>query len=236
MSYNLLHSSPHTTAQPASLDSAEPSPHCRLSQPALSALGHPHMLPLSQPALTAQSHLNMSPLRHPACPPYRSVQTPSITNARRHSLSSDTLPMLCCTTQTSLNESSQPLSFARNSNNTCECKRYIDKIKQDIVTIFNKLSTKENEIQLLNEVKTAYTVIELLQQRISELEKKGRRVVNQQKTPRTQIPSKCLLVGDTNLRRILKSDSEDNCSVRTIPYANMDLLRSWVREIKLDSL
>ena len=93
--------------------------------------------------------------------------------------------MLCPKTQTSFNESSQS-SSARNSNNTCECRSDIEKIRQDIVTILSKLKTKDSEIELLNgEITTAYTVIQLLQQSISESEEKDRRRGNQQEeTPR----------------------------------------------------
>ena len=64
---------------------------------------------------------------------------------------------------------------------------------------------------------------------ISELEEKGRRRSNQQEeTPRLQIKSKC--PRDANLKRILNSDVRDNCSVKTIPRTNMDLLISWVKD------
>lgn len=225
--------SPHVVAQPASLGSAEPSPDAAAQPASLgSAELPPHVAP--QPASLDNAQLPRHAATQPASLSFlpEAVQTPSIAVARRHSLPLDIPHILSRTTQTSFNKSSEPSSPACNSNNTCECKSEIKKIKQDVATIVNKLKTKDNEIELLNEeVKTAYTVIELLQQRISELEKEDQRGNNQQeKAPSPQIPSKCLLLGDTNLKRIVKSDLKENCSVRTIPYANMDLLRSWVRE------
>ena len=84
---------------------------------------------------------------------------------------------------------------------------------------------------LNEEARTAYTVIELPQKRISELEreKKKTRSNQQEETPSLQNNSKCLFLGDTNLKRILNSDLGDNWSVKTIQRANMDLLTSWVR-------
>ena len=114
----------------------------------------------------------------------------------------------------------------------------LKKIRQDIVTILSKLKTKSSEIELLNgEITTAYTVIQLLQQRISELEEKDRRRGNQQEeTPSLQTNSKCLLLGDTNLKKILNSDLGDNCSVKTIPHANRFAEKLGERKIKLHSL
>ena len=47
--------------------------------------------------------------------------------------------------------------------------------------------------------------------------------------------SQCLLLGDTNTRRVLCSDLDDKCIVKTVTHANTDLLRSWVTE-KLQSV
>lgn len=42
--------------------------------------------------------------------------------------------------------------------------------------------------------------------------------------------SMCLLLRDTNTRRVLRSDLDDNCVAKTITHANIDLLRSWITE------
>ena len=47
-------------------------------------------------------------------------------------------------------------------------------------------------------------------------------------------PPHCLLLGHTNLFRVLRSNLGDTCSVRTIHGANVDQLRTWVSE-KLDT-
>ena len=95
-----------------------------------------------------------------------------------------------------------------------------------------KLETKDLEIELLDtEMKAAYTTIETLQQRVSELEQqilKGNKQCNQVVSPPSSV--NCLLLGDTNLQRVLRSDLGATCSVKTITGANMDLLRSWVIE------
>ena len=101
--------------------------------------------------------------------------------------------------------------------------------------IIEKLHTKDLEIDVLNEeIKTAYTTISTLQQRVSELENK---VNNDARPPSTrdepvvsqQEEERYLLLGDTNLQRVLSSDL-DSCDVRTIRGANVDLLKCWVSE------
>ncbi|KAK4313508.1 hypothetical protein Pmani_015143 [Petrolisthes manimaculis] len=95
-----------------------------------------------------------------------------------------------------------------------------------------KLETKDLEIEYFStEIKVAYSIIETLQQRVSELEqqanKSSRDVVDVTGPPS---PTHCLLLGDSNLRGVIRFDLADTCSVRTITEANMDLLRSWVSE------
>ncbi|KAK3871583.1 hypothetical protein Pcinc_023287 [Petrolisthes cinctipes] len=102
-------------------------------------------------------------------------------------------------------------------------------VRKDIASIKTKLETKDLEIEYLStEIKVAYSIIETLQQRVSELEqqanKSSRDCVNVAGPPS---PTHCLLLGDSNLRGVIRSDLADTCSVRTITEANMDLLRSW---------
>lgn len=118
------------------------------------------------------------------------------------------------------------------SNNDQRRKESIEKVTQDISIIMRKLETKDNEIELLNtEIKTAYSLIETLQRRICHLETRARRdEQHEDGTATTSSPLQCLLLGDTNLKRVRRSDLGDNCSVRTVTRANMDLLSSWASE------
>ncbi|KAK3876074.1 hypothetical protein Pcinc_019086 [Petrolisthes cinctipes] len=115
------------------------------------------------------------------------------------------------------------------SNNDQWRKEFLEKVTKDISTIMSKLETKDSEIELLNtEVKSAYSLIETLQQRICHLETRERRDdKHEDVTATTSSPSQCLLLGDTNLKHVRRTDLGDNCSVRTVTHANMDLLSSW---------
>lgn len=110
-------------------------------------------------------------------------------------------------------------------------------IARKIESIASKLETKDMEIQLLNtEVKTAYHTIKLLQQRVTDLEQRCCGSDDHQASVASSMSSNgCLLLGDTNLRPILLSDLHNNCFVRTIHDANMDLIKSWVTH-KLDRI
>lgn len=93
-----------------------------------------------------------------------------------------------------------------------------------------KLPTKDSEIDLLNtEVNTAYTIIQHLQQRISDLELQMKKQDSQLVTEHATT-TKCPLLGDTNIRRVQRSDLQEHCSVKTVVCTNMDLLRCWVSE------
>ncbi|MPC38347.1 hypothetical protein E2C01_031853 [Portunus trituberculatus] len=41
---------------------------------------------------------------------------------------------------------------------------------------------------------------------------------------------KCLILGDTNLSKMKASDLTKDCCIRTLPEANFDLIRCWVKE------
>ena len=110
----------------------------------------------------------------------------------------------------------------------------IYKMAIDIENIKSKLHTKDMEIELLNEeVRTAYETIKTLQHRVDDLEQQlssTSRDHQPQLSSTTPSSPHCLLLGDANLRQALRSDLGNNCSVRTIHGANLDLLRSWVAE------
>lgn len=105
-------------------------------------------------------------------------------------------------------------------------------LEQKLEKIVEKLQTKDLEIELLSEeVKTAYSTITTLNQRISDLEKSvnnAREITMNSDTPVSR-EEKSLLLGDANLQRALHSDVE-NCSIRTIRGANVDRMRCWVSE------
>lgn len=99
-------------------------------------------------------------------------------------------------------------------------------VAREIKMIKTKLATKDMEIDLLNtEVRAAYHTIEQLQQRVTELEQGKKGCDTGDKHSNT-----CLLLGDTNLHPISSSDLHHSCWLRTIPGANMDLLKCWVND------
>ncbi|KAK4289455.1 hypothetical protein Pmani_037572 [Petrolisthes manimaculis] len=134
-------------------------------------------------------------------------------------------------------QSPLPTHSARSNISYCinDNQNEIDtnKTGRDIKNIHDKLVLKDMEIELLNvEVKNAYQLIASLQQRVTALEhhniitSEGQRQV-QALTPPV---SHCLLLGDSNLRRVRTSDLGDNSSVKTIHGANVDLVRKRISE------
>lgn len=105
-------------------------------------------------------------------------------------------------------------------------------VAREIKMIKSKLTTKDMEIELLNtEVRAAHHTIEQLQHRVSELEQHHCGSGDHNTSAgRPTTSDTCLLLGDTNLSSIFRSDLHHNCRVRTIPGANMDLFRCWVNE------
>lgn len=83
------------------------------------------------------------------------------------------------------------------------------------------------------EVKTAYATIKTLQNRVEVLERyyseNGGEQSNEDVTTHPpQPPPSCLLLGDTNLRRVQPSYLHNNNSVRTINGVNISQIRNWV--------
>lgn len=117
------------------------------------------------------------------------------------------------------------------SDNSDRHELTVLKINKDLKTTMSKLWTKE-EIDLLDtKVKTAYTVFQHLQEWISKLELQIKKYGSQQEaTENGATPFTCLLLGDTSIRRIQRSDLHDRCYVKTVALANVDLLRCWVNE------
>lgn len=147
-------------------------------------------------------------------------------------LGSTQSPSTRSTGQLSADDTQPPSTSISSHDNGDRHELTLLKINKDIETIMSKLCTKEEEIDLLNtEVKTAYTIIQHLQERISELELQIKKQDSQQEAiENVAAPLQCLLLGDTNTRRVQRSDLHDKCSVKTVARANMDLLRCWVNE------
>ena len=152
-------------------------------------------------------------------------QTPTPDNTQQPSAADDTPQLSIHNAQ-----SSPPCSSQDERNDWGRTQ--LRNMAKDIETLMSKLVTKDKEVELLNaQVKTAYSLIQLLQQRISDLEQENiRNNRRQDTTSHATIPSKCLLLGDTNTPRVLLSDLNDNCVVKTVTRANIDLLRSCLNE------
>ena len=102
------------------------------------------------------------------------------------------------------------------------------KWKKTLENIVSRLETKDLEIELLaTEVKTAYATIELLQMRVNELELINKETFNSHSLP----PSNCLLLGDSNVQNVLRSDLGNNCIVRTINMSTFEKLGDWVKAL-----
>lgn len=129
----------------------------------------------------------------------------------------------------SRNDDTEQPSHVRDTGDAEETQ--LRRIYKELTTIKSHLQIKDNEIELLSmEVKSVYTVIGLLQQRISDLEQRNKSTGQCEAATSVPAPSFRLLLGDSNFRRVLQSDLEENCSVKTIVKADMDLLGSWVSE------
>lgn len=147
------------------------------------------------------------------------------------------------------NKETQP-PITREADTECERMEGMDifQISLEIRTIKSRLATKDLEIELLNtEVKTAYHTIELLQQRVSKLEKHrcvskehGNAAATLQVTQQNETPASndtpkhqptTLLLGDTNFKNLRMCDLNRNkCRIRTLHEAKLDLMREWVQE------
>ena len=116
-----------------------------------------------------------------------------------------------------------------------ETRRGMEEIRE-------RINIRDLDIDELNElVKTANITINRLNDRVSSLEEQVKILQDicktQQTTPATQeVPNTTpllegsLLLGDTNLSSVRRSDLHQQCSVRTIKGANIDLINCWVKE------
>ncbi|MPC73072.1 hypothetical protein E2C01_067390 [Portunus trituberculatus] len=119
-------------------------------------------------------------------------------------------------TQQLANHDTPPSSPLHHVDMCDQERKQLQDLTNDIKTIKAKLETKDTEIELLNTVvKTAYSIIQLLQQHISDLEQENKGRQHDAAT-RAATSSRCLLLGDTNTRRVLSSDLDGKCIVKTV--------------------
>lgn len=100
--------------------------------------------------------------------------------------------------------------------------------------ILENIAMKDMEIEMMREkIKTAYQIISVLQQRVTELEQHNIAINEGQRQAQPDVPpmSHCLLLGDSNFRRVLSSYLGDNCSVKTIGGANINSVRRRIPEL-----
>ena len=98
------------------------------------------------------------------------------------------------------------------------------------------LRVKDAEIEELNIlVKTANVTINRLSDRVTTLEEKVKEnEINNRESPRmlqsSLAPEKTLFLGDSNLSDVISSDLHEDCLIRTLQGATLDLSRCWIRE------
>ena len=114
--------------------------------------------------------------------------------------------------------------------------------KKGMEELRERINIRDLDIDELNElVKTANITINKLNDRVSSLEEQVRLLQEICKTKQTTptipdvsntspLPEGSLLLGDTNLSPVRRSDLHQQCSVRTIKGANIDLINCWVKE------
>ena len=111
-------------------------------------------------------------------------------------------------------------------------EQFVRETNDNFYVINNSLKEKDREIQ---ELKTQVflaeekirTLQEALQKRSESCEEHDDRISS------TLEEKKTLLIGDSCLQEIKTSDLKENVLIRTLPEANVSLIKSWIRE-KLD--
>ena len=99
------------------------------------------------------------------------------------------------------------------------------------------ISIKDSEIEELNIlVKTANVTINRLSDRVTALEEKVKENEINVNEPTRRLPfppctpERILLIGDNNLNDVSSSDLGENCLIRTLQEATVDLCRCWINE------
>ena len=122
----------------------------------------------------------------------------------------------------------------REISNSAELFRrfenFMRETKDNFLVVNNSLAEKEKEI---DELKTKLFFAEETIKHLQEtLQKRTGSHGYQSPLPAAQDGS-ILLIGDSSLKEVKSSDLQENVIIRTLPEANMSLLKSWITE-KLD--
>ena len=112
----------------------------------------------------------------------------------------------------------------------------LHRIFRELREMREKLAEKDTEIEELNSaIKNAQITINRLSDRVTTLEDKVKNnelcVTESTRLLRPPLmPERTLLLGDSTLSEVHSSDLGENCSIRTLQGATMDLARCWVKE------
>ena len=92
----------------------------------------------------------------------------------------------------------------------------------------HELNEKEKEIKALkNRLISAENMVECLQRKLDSYDNAPNIISNMQSTKET----KTLILGDSSLKEMKSTDLAEHCKIRTIPGANLDLLKCWVADM-----
>ena len=117
-----------------------------------------------------------------------------------------------------------------------ESDNFLQNIYRELREMRELIKVKDSEIEELNIlVKTANVTINRLSDRVTTLEEKVKEnEMNGRETSRMLRPQsvheRTLFLGDSNLSDVNSSDLGEDCSIRTLQGATMDLSRCWIRE------
>ena len=105
------------------------------------------------------------------------------------------------------------------------------RILEEVNELKREMKDKDQQIrELTNKLDDTQEIVDGLYGRITVVEERMSEESTNRNMDDPSPPEKTLLLGDTNLSKILRSDLVDSCKIRTINEANIDLLRCWVNE------
>ena len=109
-------------------------------------------------------------------------------------------------------------------------EKFVRETKDNLYVVNNSLAEKEREIkELKNRLFFAEETIKQLEEALQNQ--------NEMNTRQPLVPAQdggnILLIGDSSIKEVKPSDLHKNVMIRTLPEANVDLLKSWITE-KLD--
>jgi len=114
------------------------------------------------------------------------------------------------------------------SNENQYIRQFILETNTRFEAVNHKLNEKEKEVKALkNRLVSAEHMIERLQQKMDSYDNASNTTSNMQSTNE----AKTLILGDSSLKEMKSSDLAEHCKIRTIPGANLDLLKCWVTDM-----